>query len=207
MIKTCFTCLFLLLLPGLLFSQTTEQIISKADQLVLKLTNQEYFNRLWRHPEPSSDNLTPKNYYILYSLKEAEKFNFYIADEGLLSVAGIFIRLDKNLELSENEDDLIHKAKVQLQAYNRFQSAGLISKGDAEKLADPHFPKNFKNPHYYPYRLIYNSNTDSLLWQFERFKGFRNYTINKVSINAETGVVSKKETERIRRRVWEALFQ
>gem|GEM_PF-2507643 len=181
--------------------------MSKADQLVVKLTHQEYFNRLWRHPEPSSDNLTPKNYYILYSLKEAEKFNFYIADEGSLSIAGIFIPLGENFELPEDDEDLIHQAKVQLQAYNRFKSAGLISREDAEKLADPHFPKNFKKPHYYPYILIYNSNTDSLSWQFERFKGFKNYTINKVSVNAETGVVSKKETKRIRRRFWEALFQ
>ena len=190
--------------------------ISVADKIVIRLTNQEYFDHLKRDSIPfdayfemmDSIYTYPKIYSVTYVLKNRNEFNnMHVINEiGGLGPAGMFVELNDKLELIEpRRFSMESEAKRQLKAFNRFKTTNLILKENAENIADKYFSEKFKKP-YGNYLFIYDSNADLFLWRFEKFKGFKKVVVEEVFIDAETGkFVRKKETPFVRN-FWKALF-
>lgn len=215
---------FIYLLSLLVFSPTFlngqnqdySDIISLADSIVIQLTNQEYFDHLKRYSIPFDGHLElmdssyayPKTYSVIYFLKNPDEFNnMHVINEiGGLGPAGIFVKFDDKLELIEpRRFSMESKAKRQLKAFNRFRTTDLISKENAENIADKCFSEKFKKP--YGNRLfIYDSNADLFLWRFRKFKGFMKVVVEEVFIDAETGKFVRKEETPYGRNFWQALF-
>lgn len=196
--------------------QHYSDIISVADSTVIHLTNQEYFDNLKRDSIPfvahfemvDSINPYPETYSVIYFLKNPNEFNnlHVINENGVLRPAGLFIELNDKLKLIEpRRFSMESEAKRQLKALNKFRTRDLISKENAENIADKYFSDKFKKPHG-NYLFIYDSNTDLFLWRLGKFKGFLKVVVEEVFINAETGkFVTKKETL-YGRNFWQALF-
>ena len=215
--KTFFLFCLISFAPVCSFGQSDfySQICAKTDKIVIELTNQEYFDHLRRDSVPieanfvsvsDPDGCAQKTYTVFYYLKNPNDFqDMYVLDAGTLSRAGMHVELDNNLEPFEpTKRSVKSRAEKQLAAYNRFKSAELITKEEAEHLSEMYFPDKFKKN--FTGILIYDSGSDSFLWQFEKFKGFRKVTIEEVNINAETGKFEKKNSHQYRRSFWRALF-
>ena len=191
-------------------------IISAADKIVIQLTNQEYFDHLKRDSIPfdghfemmDSTYAYPKTYSVIYFLKNPNEFNNMqvINEIGVLGPAGIFVELNDKLELIEPlRFSMESMAKRQLEAFNKFKTTDLISKDNAENVADKYFSEKFKKP-YGNYLFIYDSNSDLFLWRFEKFKGFKKVIVEEVYIDAVSGKFIRKKETPYRRSFWQALF-
>lgn len=191
-------------------------IISVADRIVIELTNKEYFDHLKRDSIPfdahfemmDSTYTYPKTYSVIYFLKNPDEFNnMHVINEiGGLGPAGIFVELNDKLELIEPPRfSMESEAKRQLRAFNKFKATDLISKGNAENIADKYFSEKFKKP-IGNYLFIYDSNANLFLWRFEKFKGFKKVIVEEVFVDAETGKFVRKKETPYGRNFWQALF-
>jgi len=207
-----------ILIPAFLYGQKPlpSEINSKADEIVIQLTNREYFDHLTRDSIPvewdyirlDSTIFYPKTYSVLYFLKNRDEFNnMHIINEfGGIGPAGILVELNDKLELIEPGTFSMESwAQRQLRAFEKFKTTDLISKDKAENSADNYFPDNVKKPDGYSL-FLYDSNTDLFLWRFEKFKGFRKGIIEEVFIDAESGRFVRKEATPFTRSFWQALF-